>query len=203
MIPSPHHSLPYGTSDDSGHVYGMAVDPEEGENGGFLYFSDAQGGKISRVELLLPSSSADDDENLKDRARRIEVIVYGATDPMGVALEPNNGARVFYTLRGGSIRAVARNGIEYVGGNAYVMTLGIEDTLSDYEVRRFDSGTRLDGIAIIAESTKDITGMGDPTELRLYWSEHGRAAALKRSTLDGTRVEKLLVVSAGPGISTG
>lgn len=61
---------------------------------------------------------------------------------------------------------------------------------SAYEVRRFDSGTRLDGIAI-AESEKRGEEAEDPTERRLYWSEHGRRPALKRSTLDGTRVETL------------
>lgn len=166
----------------------MALDPQDGENGGFLYFTDAQGGTISRIELLTA-----DDGSRNDRSGRVEVIVSGLTDPMGVALELDKKRRLFYTLRSGSIRAVARNGIDYVGGNLYVLRMGgIEEPLSDYEVRRLDSGTRLDGIAI-AESK----GTGDdPTELRLHWSEHGRAASLKRSTLDGTRVEEVMVLSS-------
>lgn len=41
-----------------GLVYGMAVDAHDGHNGGFLYFSDAQGGTISRVELPAFDGSA-------------------------------------------------------------------------------------------------------------------------------------------------
>lgn len=170
----------------------MALDSQDGESGGFLYFTNARGGTISRIELL----SADGGSR-NDRAGRVEVIVSGLTDPMGIALEPDNKRRLFYALRGGSIHAVARNGIDYVGGNRYALTVGgIEVPLSDYEVRRMDSGTRMDGIAIAqSKGTGD-----DPTELRLYWSEHGRAASLKRSTLDGTRVEELVVL-ASAGVS--
>lgn len=154
-----------------GHVHGMAVDANEGSQGGFLYFSDAQKGTISRIELATegqPTSA-------------IQVLVSGVIEPMGVALEPNGG-RLFFTLGGGSIRAVARDGSTVPS----VLRPG------SYEVRQFDSGTRLDGIAI---SLSDGAG-DDPTERRLYWSESGRSPALKRSSLDGTRVETIPAVDS-------
>lgn len=158
---------------DVGCVYGMTLDSNEGNLGGFLYFSDAQRGTISRIELA--------QEGQPDSA--IQVLVSGVIEPMGVALEPN-GVRLFFTLGGGSIRAVARDGSNV-------------SSVVSYEVRRVDSGTRLDGIAIFLSD-----GAGDdPTERRLYWSESGRSPALKRSSLDGTRVETIPVVdSAGHNV---
>lgn len=104
----------------------MALDPHEGRNGGFLYFSDAQSGTISRIELS--SSFSPDGKQASDSVRippetlsaRREVIMTGLVDPRGVALEPNNGTRLFYTLYGGSINAVARSGVDYVGGRRSV-----------------------------------------------------------------------------------
>lgn len=117
----------------------------------------------------------------------------GVVDPMGIALEPN-GPRLFFTLHKGSIRAVARDGSRYLARNraatASVAAGTDDETATHYEVRRLDSGIRLDGIAVAASSE----GSGnDPTELRLYWAEFGRAPALKRSSLDGTRVECIQV----------
>lgn len=158
-----------------GTVYGMAIDAEEGKNGGYLYFSETQSGTISRVELSADGAPPGTQQ----------VLASGLIDPMGVALEPS-GARLFFTLRGGSIRAVARDGS---------VAANVPQTASSegggYEVRRFDSGTRLEGIAI-AESQGTGT---DPRELRLYWSESGRAPGIKRSSLDGTRPEEVLVLS--------
>lgn len=156
----------------------MAIDAGEGENGGYLYFSETHGGTISRVELSADGAPPG----------APQVLASGLTDPTGVALEPN-GARLFFTLRGGSIRAVTRDGS---------VSTDILQTASPeggggggYEVRRFDSGTRLEGIAIAAAE-----GAGtDPRELRLYWAESGRACAIKRSSLDGTRLEEVLVSS--------
>ena len=165
-----------------GRVHGMAIDAKEGRCGGFLYFSDAQSGTISRIELNTegrPSTAA------------IQVLVSAVNDPMGVALEPN-GWRLFFTLSEGSIRAVARDGSDVSASRRTIHNEG-----GGYEVRRFDSGTRLDGLAI---SLSDEGG-DDPTERRLYWTESGRSPALKRSSLDGTRVETISVMdSAGQNI---
>lgn len=159
---------------DVGAVHGMAIDGEEGENGGYLYFSEAQSGTVSRVELSA-------DGGLPGPP---QVLASGLIDPMGIALEPSGaGARVFLALRGGSIRAVARDGSDATVQQTASLAGG------SYEVRRFDSGTLLDGIAI---SESEDTGT-DPTELRLYWSEYGRAPGIKRSTLDGTRPERVSV----------
>lgn len=186
----------YESSDDSyvvefgtfrsgvGLVFGMAIDPEEGDSGGFLYFSDTQSGTVSRIELPVVA-----DDNEGQRAE-LEVLVAGLIDPMGIALEPNNGPRLFFTLRGGSIRAVSRDS-STSSGNFVPKAAELAD--GSYEVRRFDSGTRLDGIAISEAVADDLTGLEDPTEPRLYWSESGRHPGLKRSTIDGTRVESISV----------
>lgn len=163
---------------DIGAVYGMAIDATEGDSGGFLYFSEASGGTVSRVEL--PGDGPSEGT--------VQALVSGLTDPMGVALEPNGGRRLFFTLYGGSIRAVARDGSGDTGVPQAAQLEG-----GGYEVRRFDSGTRLDGIAISASDS----GGKDPTEARLYWSESGRVHALKRSSLDGTRPESILVAGNG------
>lgn len=168
---------------DVGLVQGMAIDVSEGQNGGFVYFSDAQGGTISRVELPVDGTRPETPE-----AR--QVLVSGLVDPMGVALEPGGGGgRLFYALRGGRICAVSRDGSvsTSVPPTAVLLEGG------GYEVRRFDSGTRLDGIAI---SATEGTG-SDPTELRLYWAESGRTPGIKRSTLDGTRPEDVSVSDDG------
>lgn len=169
-----------------GRVYGMAVDAEEGDDGGFLYFSDAESGTVSRLALTKPLEGQLRQQDTT--AAAIQVLVTGVTEPMSIALEPGGGSRLFFTLYGGSIRAVSRNGypstpappwIEHFDGGGY-------------EVRRFDSGTRLDGIAVApSEKIQD-----DPTEQRLYWSESGRSPAIKRSSLDGTRVQSLLTVNS-------
>lgn len=160
---------------DVGTVYGMAIDVEEGENGGYLYFSETQNGTISRVEL-----SADG-----TLLGTPQVLVSGLIDPMGVALEPS-GARLFFALRGGSLRAAMRDGSVATDVPQTANSEG-----DGYEVRRVDSGTRLEGIAIAeAEGTGE-----DPRELRLYWSESGRAAGIKRSSLDGTRPEEVSVLN--------
>lgn len=162
---------------DVGTVHGMAIDGEEGENGGYLYLSEAQSGTVSRVELSTDGGQPGTQQ----------VLASGLIDPMGVALEPGGaGTRIFFALHGGSIRAVARDGSV---ATAVPQTTSLAG--GGYEVRRFDSGTRLDGIAI---SESEGTGT-DPTELRLYWSESGRAPCIKRSTLDGTRPEKVSVWS--------
>lgn len=163
---------------DLGAVYGLAIDATEGDNGGFLYFSDASSGTVSRIELRGDGPSEG----------TMQTLVSGLTDPMGVALEPKGGRRLFFTLYGGSIRAVARDGSGDAGVPQAAQLEG-----GGYEVRRFDSGTRLDGIAI---SASESAGK-DPTEVRLYWSESGRVHALKRSTLDGTRPESILVPDNG------
>lgn len=163
---------------DLGAVYGIAIDATEGDIGGFLYFSDASSGTVSRMELHGDGISKG----------TVQTLVSGLTDPMGVALEPNGGRRLFFTLYGGSIRAVARDG----SGDAGVPRAKHLEG-GGYEVRRFDSGTRLDGIAISASKSAGK----DPTEVRLYWSESGRVHALKRSTLDGTRPESILVADNG------
>ena len=167
---------------DTGTVYGVAIDAMEGDSGGFLYFSEASSGTVSRVEL-----SGDG-----IREGTVQTLVSRLTDPMGVALEPNGGRRLFFTLYGGSIRAVARDGSGDTGIPQVTQLEG-----GGYEVRRFDSGTRLDGIAI---SASESAGK-DPTELRLYWSESGRDHALKRSSLDGTRPESILVADNGTSAS--
>lgn len=161
-----------------GTVYGMAIDAGEGEQGGYLYFSETHSGTISRVELSADGAVPGTQQ----------VLVSGLIDPTGLALEPN-GPRVFFTLRGGSIQAVTRDGS---------VATGVPQTASSegggggsYEVRRFDSGTRLEGIAIA-----EAEGTGtDPRELRLYWSESGRVSGIKRSSLDGTRPEEVLVLN--------
>ena len=160
----------------------IAIDAMEGDSGGFLYFSEASSGTVSRVEL-----SGDG-----IREGTVQTLVSRLTDPMGVALEPNGGRRLFFTLYGGSIRAVARDGSGDTGIPQVTQLEG-----GGYEVRRFDSGTRLDGIAI---SASESAGK-DPTELRLYWSESGRDHALKRSSLDGTRPESILVADNGTSAS--
>lgn len=168
---------------DVGLVQGMAIDVREGQKGGFVYFSDAQGGAISRVEL-----PADGTRPEAPEARK--VLVSGLIDPMGVALEPDGGGgRLFYALRGGRICAVSRDGSvsTSVPPTAVLLEGG------GYEVRRFESGTRLDGIAI---SATEGTG-SDPTELRLYWAESGRTPGIKRSTLDGTRPEDVSISDDG------
>lgn len=167
-----------------GLVFGMAIDPEEGDNGGFLYFSDTQSGTVSRIELPV---AADDNDG---QHAALEVLGTGLTDPMGVALEPNSGARLFFTLRGGSIRAVSRDSST---SSSNFVPKAAELEGGSYEVRRFDSGTRLDGIAVSAAALDGLTGLEDPTEPRLYWSESGRHPGLKRSTIDGTRVESISV----------
>lgn len=163
-----------------GLVYGMAVDAKEGNKGGFLYFSDIESGTVSRVEL--PTTG--------QPTAASQVLVSGVTTPMGVALEPNGGSRLMFTLYGGSIRAVLRDG-------STSTTVPQTATLKGggYEVRRFDSGTRLDGIAI---SASEAAG-NDPIELRLYWSESGRTPAIRRSTMDGTRPEYILTINGGTG----
>lgn len=165
-----------------GAVYGIAIDATEGDSGGFLYFSDASSGAVSRVELTSEGRSTG----------TVQTLVSGLTDPMGVALEPNGGRRLFFTLYGGSIRAVARDGS---GDTGVLQAAQLEG--GGYEVRRFDSGTRLDGIAISASESDGK----DPTELRLYWSESGRVHALKRSSLDGTRPESILMADNGTAAS--
>ena len=167
-----------------GTVYGIALDATEGDNGGFLYFSDTSSGTVSRVELAVDGSSRG----------AVQTLVSGLTDPMGVALEPDGGRRLFFTLYGGSIRAVARDGSGDTGVPQAVQLEG-----GGYEVRRFDSGTRLDGIAISASESS----IKDPTEPRLYWSESGRSHGLKRSSLDGTRSESILAVGDGTLASDG
>ncbi|CAM9559829.1 unnamed protein product, partial [Ectocarpus sp. 4 AP-2014] len=168
---------------DVGLVQGMAIDVSEGRNGGFVYFSDAQGGTISRVEL-----PADGTRPEVSEAR--QVLVSGLIDPMGIALEPDGGrGRLFYALRGGRICAVSRDGS--ISTSVPPTAVFLEG--GGYEVRRFDSGTRLDGIAISASEGGGI----DPTEVRLYWAESGRAPAIKRSTLDGTRPEDVSVEDDG------
>lgn len=165
-------------------VHGMAVDTNEGLNGGFLYFSDGQSGTISKVELPVDGGS---------RSGAPQVLVSGLIDPMGVALEPSGeGTRLFFTLRGGSIRAVMRDGSV---SNAVQRSVNLDG--GGYEVRRLDSGTHLDGIAI---SETEGTG-NDPTELRLYWSESGRTPGIKRSSLDGTRAEELSVLDENEGVA--
>ena len=161
----------------------MVIDAIEGRSGGFLYFSDTQSGTVSRIELNTegrPSTAA------------IQVLVSAVNDPMGVALEPN-GWRLFFTLSEGSIRAVAQDGSDVSASRRT-----IHNESGGYDVRRFDSGTRLDGLAI---SWSD-NGGGEPKERRLYWTESGRSPALKRSSLlDGTRVETISVTdSAGQNI---
>ncbi|CAN0092827.1 unnamed protein product, partial [Ectocarpus sp. 13 AM-2016] len=168
---------------DVGLVQGMAIDVSEGRHGGFVYLSDAQGGTISRVEL--PA-----DGTRPEVPGAQQVLVSGLIDPMGIALEPDGGrGRLFYALRGGRICAVSRDGSisTSVPPTAVLLEGG------GYEVRRFDSGTRLDGIAISASEGGGI----DPTEIRLYWAESGRAPAIKRSTLDGTRPEDVPVEDDG------
>lgn len=160
-----------------GTVYGMTIDAGEGENGGHLYFSETHSGTISRVELSADGAPLGTPQ----------VLASGLTDPTAVALEPN-GPRLFFTLRGGSIRAVTR---DRSVSTDILQTASSEDGGGGYEVRRFDSGTRLEGIAIA-----EAEGAGtDPRELRLYWAESGRASAIKRSSLDGTRPEEVLVLN--------
>lgn len=158
-------------------VHGMAIDANEGQNGGFLYFSDSQNGQVSKVDLPVDGGG---------RPGAQQVLVSGLVDPMGVALEPSGGGeRIFFTLRGGSIRAVTRDGSV---SNAVQRSANLDG--GGYEVRRLDSGTYLDGIAISeTEGTRN-----DPTELRLYWSESGRTPGIKRSSLDGTRLEGVSVL---------
>lgn len=163
---------------DVGMVHGMAVDGSEGPNGGYLYFSETEHGTISRVEL-----PADGNQPVSAEAR--QVLASGLLDPTGVALEPNEGARLFFALRGGSIRVVMRDGSVSTAVSPSALLDG-----GGYEVRRFDSGTRLEGIAI--SENEDSTD--DPTRLRLYWVESGRTSRIKRSTLDGTRPEEVLVL---------
>lgn len=165
-------------------VHGMAVDTNEGQNGGFLYFSESQSGKVSKVELPVDSGS---------RPGAGQVLVSGLIDPMGVALEPSGGGgRLFFTLRGGSIRAVMRDGSI---SNAVPRSAQLDG--GGYEVRRLNSGTLLDGIAV-----SDAEGTGKyPTELRLYWSESGRTPGIKRSSLDGTRPEDVVVLDDGEDVN--
>ncbi|CAM9578975.1 unnamed protein product [Hapterophycus canaliculatus] len=158
-------------------VHGLAVDGTEGRNGGYLYFSEGEMGTISRAEL--PA-----DGNLSASTGAPQVLASGLIDPMGVALEPNGGTRLFFALRGGSIRAVMRDGSASTAVPPTALLNG-----GGYEVRGFDSGTRLEGIAI----SEDEDSTDDPTQLRLYWIESGRAAGIKRSTLDGTRPEEISV----------
>lgn len=158
-------------------VHGMAVDTNEGQNDGFLYLSDSQNGQISKVELPVDGGGG---------PGAPQVLVSGLIDPMGVALEPSGGGnRIFFTLRGGSIRAATRDGSV---SHAVQRSANLDG--GGYEVRRLDSGTYLDGIAI---SETEGTGT-DPTELRLYWSESGHAPGIKRASLDGTRPESVSVL---------
>lgn len=167
---------------DVGLVYGIAIDEQDGDSGGFMYFTEAHGGTVSRVRLPIGSADA----NKRSSSKDIEVLVSSVSDPMGLALDPS-GSRLFFTLRGGSIRSVTRDGSHH-------HLFGVDSskgTRVDTEVRRLQSGTRLDGIAVVASEGLD----DDSAELRLYWSEFGRAPALKRSTLYGTRVESLKLTS--------
>lgn len=166
-----------------GTVYGMAIDTEEGENGGYLYFSETHSGTVSRVELSADGAAP---------PGATQVLASGLTDPTDVALEPN-GARLFFTLRGGSIRAVMRDGSV---ASDIPQAASLEG--GGYEVRRFDSGTRLEGIAIA-----EAEGAGtDPRELRLYWAEVGHASRIKRSSLDGTRPQEVLVLNSDGAAET-
>eukprot|EP00903_Cladosiphon_okamuranus_P011622 g10931.t1 len=162
---------------NTGAVHGMAIDAEEGENGGYLYFSETHSGTVSRVELSADGAAP---------PGAAQVLASGLIDPTDVALEPN-GARLFFTLRGGSIRAVTRDGSV---ASDVPQAASLEG--GGYEVRRLDSGTRLEGIAI-AESEGAGT---DPRELRLYWAESGRASRIMRSSLDGTRPQEVLVLNS-------
>ncbi|CAM9888983.1 unnamed protein product [Scytosiphon promiscuus] len=163
---------------DVGRVQGIAIDGMEGPNGGYLYFSESELGTVSRVELP-------DDGSRPPLAGAKQVLASGLIDPTDIALEPNGGTRLFFVLRGGSIRAVMRDG----SVSTAVPSTAILDG-GGYEVRRCDSGTRLEGIAI----SEDGDSIGDPIQLRLYWIESGRTAGIKRSTLDGTRPEKISVL---------
>lgn len=163
---------------DVGMVYGIAIDGTEGPNGGYLYFSESELGSISRVELPADGSRP-------SSAGAQEVLAVGLVDPTAVALEPNGGKRLFFTLRGGSIRAAMRDGSVSTAVPSMAVLNG-----GGYEVRRFDSGTRLEGIAI----SEDENSEDDPTQLRLYWIESGRNTGIKRSTLDGTRPEDVSVL---------
>lgn len=167
---------------DVGLVYGMAIDERgEDDGGGFIYFSNTEEGTISRVKLSADSASEEEGYCVK----KIETLLAGLENPIGVALDPH-GTRLFFTLRAGSIRAVSRDGSQYfIGGD------GTRDINADYEVRRLESGTRLDGIVVAASETSGE----DPRERRLYWVEFGRAPAVKRSTLDGTRIESIVISS--------
>lgn len=165
---------------DVGPVYGMAIEETGTEGEAFLYFSNAKGGTISRMKL--PSESVA--TRAEDRARFVEILVSGVQGPMGVALDPQ-GPRLFFTLYGGSIRAVARDGLRHVDGEG-----------AHYEVRRLPSGTRLDGIAVAP--SKASTQDERLTEPRLYWTEFGYEPAIKRSSLDGTRVETLTLTTKDP-----
>lgn len=167
---------------DVGLVYGIAVDAEEGDDGGFLYFSDAESGTVSRIELSAGKKSPS----------AVQVLVSRLIDPMSIALEPNGGTRLFFTLYGGSIRATSRHGSVPTGVPQTALLEG-----GGYEVRRVDSGTRLDGIAV-SESESEEDG---PTEPRLYWSESGRIPRIRRSSMDGTRPTTILVADGGTGLS--